>query len=219
MITPNDQDLIISMVGTQYAQNPPKDFVVEYGVRLGMLSRAGGAPNGIGVVAMMQLLREFNVTPKKKPVVIEVSDWTKVSVGTPVLYQGRRGAYKGSSGEGMILVSLDGYKAMIEVNKQEVTLTKPLVEDVDDKVFEKDPDDKVPARAALLEDSEEESKEDSLLNEWGGVDAGSEVMAVWRGKEVKAEFVDIEGDNDVVVLINGTKRKLDASKVKVQAQV
>ncbi len=74
-------------------------------------------------------------------------------------------------------------------------------------------------QAELLEDSEEKSKEDSLLNEWGEVDAGSEVMAVWRGKEVKAEFVDIEGDNDVVVLINGTKRKLDASKVKVQAQV
>ena len=48
---------------------------------------------------------------------------------------------------------------------------------------------------------------------------GAKLMAVWRGKEVKGEFVDIEDDNNVVVLINGTKRKLDASKVTVQAQV
>ena len=219
MIPPNDQDLIISMVGTEYGQNPPKDFVLEYGVRLGMLSRAGGAPNGIGVVSMMQLLREFDVAPHKKPVIVEVSDWTKVGVGTPVLYQGRRGVYKGSSGEGMILVSLDGYKAMIEVSKKEVTLTKPLVESVNDKVFDKDPDDVTPPRAALLDKEGDAKEQDILLDEWGGLEAGSEVMAVWRGKEVKGEFVDIEGDNDVVVLINGTKRKLDASKVTVQAQV
>ena len=215
MITPNDQDLIIAMVGTEYAQNPPKDFVVEYGIRLGMVSRSGGSYTGLGVHGIMQLLREFNVEPHKKPVLVDVSDWTRVPINTPVMYQGRGGVYKGASGDGMILISLDGYKGSIEVVSKEVTLTKPLVADVDDKVFERDPDDKVPARASLLEEAKEGQK-DELLDAWGDIEAGSTVTAVWRGKEVEAEFVDIEGDNDVVVLINGSKRTLDASKVTVQ---
>lgn len=214
MITPNDQDIIISMVGTEYAQDPPEDFVVEYGLRLGMMSRSGSSHNGIGPIALMHLLREFSVSPKKKPVIITVSDWTRVNVGTRIMYQGRGGSFKGSSGEGMILIGLDGYKGAREVPSKDVTLTKPLVDDVDDEVFEQDPDDATPPRAALLEEPSEEP--DALLEEWGGVEAGAAVIAQWRGKDVEAEFVDIDGDNDIVVLINGAKRKLDSSKVKVQ---
>ena len=217
MITPNDQDLIISMVGTEYAQNPPQDFVVEYGVRLGMISRCGGGHGGLGAVAVMQLLREFKAAPKGKPELVAVSDWTRVEVGTTIMYQGRRGIYKGASGGGTILVMLDGYRAMIEVPSREVALTKPIVDGVDDKEFERDPDDAPPARAALLEDAKELVKNDVLLDQWGDVEPGSVVTAQWRGKEVEAEFVDIDGDNDVVVLINGSKRKLDASKVTTQA--
>ena len=215
MITPNDQDIIISMVGTEYAQDPPEDFVVEYGVRLGMMSRSGSSHNGIGPIALMHLLREFGVSPKKKPVIIAVSDWTRVNIGTRIMYQGRGGSYKGSSGEGMILISLDGYKGAREVPQKDVTLTKPLVDDVDDEVFKRDPDDAPPPRAALLEEAKKEP--DALLEEWGEVEAGATVMAQWRGKEVEAEFVDIDGDNDVVVLINGSKRKLESSKVTIQS--
>jgi hypothetical protein len=217
MITPYDQDMIIAMVGPEYAQNPPEDFVVEYATRLGMVSRGGGNFQGLGVIGVMQLLRDFKVEPKKKPQLIAVSDWSRVDKDTPVMYQGRRGVYQGPSGEGHILIRMDGYRASIEVPRKDVTLTKPIVEDVDDKVFQKDPDDAPPPRAALLEpDPVEEKQSDELLDAWGNVEAGSAVIAQWRGKDVEAEFVDIDGDNDIVVLINGAKRKLDSSKVKVQ---
>ena len=218
MITPYDQDMIIAMVGPEYAQNPPEDFVVEYALRLGMVSRGGGNFQGLGVLGVMHLLREFKVEPKKKPQVIAVSDWSKVDKDTPVMYQGRRGVYQGSSGEGHILIKMDGYRASIEVPRKDVTLTRPIVEDVDDKVFDKDPDDAPPPRAALLEQQPaEEEQKDELLDTWGEVEAGATVMAQWRGKEVEAEFVDIDGDNDVVVLINGSKRKLESSKVTIQS--
>lgn len=217
MITPYDQDMIIAMVGPEYAQNPPEDFVVEYAVRLGMVSRGGGNFQGLGVLGVMQILRDFKVEPKKKPQMIAVSDWSRVDKDTPVMYQGRRGIYQGPSGDGQVLIRMDGYRASIEVPQRDVTLTKPIVQDVDDKVFAKDPDDAPPPRAALLEEEPaEEEQKDELLDAWGDVEAGSAVTAVWRGKEVEAEFVDIDGDNDVVVLINGSKRKLDASKVTVQ---
>lgn len=217
MITPYDHDMIIAMVGPEYAQNPPEDFVIEYALRLGMVSRGGGNFQGLGVLGVMQILRDFKVEPKKKPKMVAVSDWSRVEKDTAVMYQGRRGVYQGPSGDGQVLVKMDGYRASIEVPQRDVTLTNPIVEDVDDKVFEKDPDDTPPPRAALLEPEPEENVEkDELLESWGNVEAGSAVTAVWRGKEVEAEFVDIEGDNDVVVLINGSKRKLDASKVTVQ---
>lgn len=217
MITPYDQDMIIAMVGPEFAQKPPEDFVVEYAMRLGMVSRGGGNFQGLGVIGVMQILRDFKVEPKKKPQMIAVSDWSKVDKDTPVMYQGRRGIYQGPSGEGQILIKMDGYRASIEVPRKDVTLTKPIVDNVDDKVFEKDPDDTPPARAALLDpEPVEEGKRDELLDAWGDVEAGSTVYAQWRGKEVKAEFVDIDGDNEVVVLINGSKRKLDASKVSIQ---
>lgn len=216
MITPYDQDMIIAMVGTEYAQNPPKDFVEEYAMRLGMVSRGGGNFQGLGVLGVMQLLRDFKVEPRKKPQMIAVSDWSRVDKDTPVMYQGRRGIYQGPSGEGQILIKMDGYRAAVEVPMKDVTLTKSIVQDVDDKVFSKDPEDAPPPSAALLEEPPEEQEPDELLDTWGNIEAGSEVTAQWRGKEVKAEFVDIDGDNDVVVLINGSKRKLDASKVTVQ---
>lgn len=217
MITPYDQDMIIAMVGPEYAQNPPEDFVVEYAVRLGMVSRGGGNFQGLGVLGVMQILRDFKVEPKKKPQMIAVSDWSRVDKDTPVMYQGRRGIYQGPSGDGQVLIRMDGYRASIEVPQRDVTLTKPIVQDVDDKVFAKDPDDAPPPRAALLEEEPaEEEQKDELLDAWGDVEAGSTVYAQWRGKEVKAEFVDIDGDNDVVVLINGSKRKLDASKVSIE---
>jgi hypothetical protein len=161
MITPYDQDMIIAMVGTEYAQNPPEDFVVEYALRLGMVSRGGGNFQGLGVLGVMQLLRDFKVEPRKKPQVIAVSDWSRVEKDTPVMYQGRRGVYQGPSGEGHILIKMDGYRASIEVPRKDVTLTKPIVEDVDDKVFAKNPDDAPPPRAALLdpEPVEEEPKQ------------------------------------------------------------
>ena len=152
MITPNDHDLMIAMVGPDFAQNPPEDFVVEYALRLGMVSRGGGNFQGLGILGVMHILREFKVEPKKKPQVIAVSDWSKVDKDIPIMYQGRRGVYQGPSGEGYVLIRMDGYRASIEGPRRDVTLTKPIVEDVDDKVFERDPDDAPPpARAALLD--------------------------------------------------------------------
>jgi hypothetical protein len=46
---------------------------------------------------------------------------------------------------------MDGYRASIEVPRKDVTLTKPIVEDVDDNVFSKNPDDAPPPRVALLD--------------------------------------------------------------------
>jgi hypothetical protein len=151
MITPHDHDMIIAMVGPEFAQKPPEDFVVEYALRLGMVARGGGNFQGLGVLGVMQILRDFKVEPRKKPKLIEVSDWSRVDKQTAVMYQGRRGVYQGPSGEGHILLRMDGYRALIEVPRKDVTLTKPVVEDVDDKVFERDPDDAPPPRAALLD--------------------------------------------------------------------
>lgn len=152
MILPEDQETIIAMVGTAALDinKPPKEFVDEYLLRLGMLSRAGKM-GCMGPLGMMQLLRDFNFVPVEKKQQAAVSDWTKIDQGTPVLVSGKRGTYYGPAGAGCVLVQYDGQRARVEVPFSTVTIAERIVDGMDDSAFEKEPE---PPAAKLTEASD-----------------------------------------------------------------
>lgn len=149
MILPEDQEIIIAMVGTSgFDLNaPPSGFVDEYLLRLGMLSRAGKM-GPLGHIGMVHLLREFQIAPVAKKEPEQVGDWTNINQGTPVLIEGRKGTYFGPSGAGFVLVQLEGQRMRIEVPKASVTVAPSVVDGLSESDFKREPD---PPAAKLTE--------------------------------------------------------------------
>lgn len=269
-ITPNDRELISAMVGPDFAAEPSEGFIAEYGVRLGMMSRAGVTQYGLGPVPIMQLLRDFEIETTKPAEPVEVSDWRKVPGGTPIVSEGRNGTFLSIAGEGMLIVNIDGFRANHETAAANVMLKAPLVVGVDDSKFDEDPDYAMsPAAAALVESGKEgagESSESSEENQDGEESDGTEspatespatespatgklptataeqvlqpqgtpgktddLFAIWGevepntnvvylaedGTPVVATYVDLEGESDIVLLIDGERTVVDASLVSI----
>jgi hypothetical protein len=149
MILPEDQETIIAMVGVHAIDlnAPPKAFVDEYLLRLGMMSRAG-KQGCLGPAGMMQLLRDQNIAPVEKKAQAAVSDWTRINQGTPILCAGKRGVYYGPAGSGCVLVQFEGQRARVEVPFSTVTIAEPIVDGMDDDAFDREPE---PPAAKLTE--------------------------------------------------------------------
>lgn len=237
MITPTDHDLLVAMVGPKFTENIPQSFKDEYGVRLGMLSRAGVSAQGLGIFPLMQLLRDMKIEPEKKDQTFEVDDWRKVEVGRTIMYEGRRGKFVEISGDGMILIRLDGYRGNHEVPGRLVTLTKPKVQDVPDETFENDPDYEPTPQAQEFDrknqpqDPQREADDSSrgegsvddgddrgdvLFETWQHVPAGTAVEFTNDDDELDlAEYVDVEGKDSVILLYQGRNKVVPADRVKV----
>jgi hypothetical protein len=229
MILPEDQEIIIAMVGVAIdINNPPKEFVDEYLLRLGMLGRAG-RQGGLGALGMMALLRKFEVEPAAKKTPDAVSDWTRVDQGETVMVAGRRARYFGPAGSGCLLIQYEGQRAKVEVPIGTVTRAGKVVDGIDDQAFEKDPE---PPAAALTEagakkpaakkskkservdDQPPEPEVDQeVLNAWGLVDPGSPVKVKIGEDWLDAEFADCQKDDLLSIVLDGKKMTVAASDV------
>lgn len=201
--------------------NPPKEFVDEYLIRLGMMSRAGRSGD-LGPAMLCQLLRDLKIEPKGQPQMTVVNDWSTVAVGAVIDYEGRRGVYVGSSSDGYCTIRLDGQRVAIEVSRNRVTLALKPVDGIDESAFKREPE---PAAAGLLKSEEEKQAEQkieepnferqAILNQWGTVEAGEKVHALINGKTVDAEFVDVSEERlTLLVVYRGKRHELQPSQVQ-----
>jgi len=225
MILPDDLDLIESMVGRQALDfdNLPKEFVEEYLTRLGMMSRAGKS-GPLGPVAIMQLLRDMHISPEGKTQLVTVKDWSNVASGTVIVYEGRRGIFQATSVAGMVLIKLDGYRAMTEVPASLVTLAVRKVDGIDDEAFKAEPAPPAAIHTRSQDEIERDEarakvspEEQSVLNTWGMLEAGDPVkVAQADGTVVDGEFIDVAGDKLLVMV--GSKRTRLAPSVVSKAE-
>lgn len=221
MILPDDQDTLKAMMGTGMDPlKPPKEFVDEYLLRLGMMSRAGRS-GALGPAMLCQLLRDLKMEPKGQPQMVVVSDWSGVAPNTVISYEGRRGVYLGAASDGYCIIRLDGQRSAQEVDRSRVTLALKPVDGIDESAFKREPE---PPAAGLLKSEAEKQAEQSaeqpdferqaILNQWGTVEAGERVHARINGKTVDAEFVDISEERlTLLVVYKGKRHELQPSEV------
>ena len=198
MITPSDRELMSAMVNTQFVdlEQYPEGFVDEYGIRLGMINRAGVSTPGLGPLGVMQLLRDFKVASGAiEQNLTAVSNWREVPVDTIIMCEGRRGRFKGILGEGRIEVQLDGFRAHHEVPASSCTLAKPLVAGVENSAFDNEP--LTAAQQGVVES--EKAQFDEAWLAWNNIEAGTEVIYEDdKGQTCAGEFVDFQ-DGKVVL--------------------
>lgn len=214
MIVPADRELIAQMVGhDRFETGYPANLVKEYEIRARMLSSIG-TTGGIGPVAVMGLLRDFNIGPTKPPLFEDVKDWRDVEPGAIIYYRGDRGRFVSAGEAGRIFVKMDGYRAEWEVPRDEVSLKvkAPMEEDVD-------PEDE-PVRMGAIETSTEPveraepTEEEILFGKWIAVDPMTKVTAMIDGEEVEGEFVSIDG-TDITLYVDEEAVSVEASKVQL----
>ena len=212
MITVNDQELIGAMVGNVFEGGYPEDFADEYQIRLRMIAR-GGMVGGLGPIAIMQLLRDFNISPAKPDTYEEVNDWRLMTQGTVVYVEGQKGTFDSVSTDGRLLVKIDGSGPIREVNASTVKVKAAIVEGVPDAAFEPHPDDELTDKQRLEEEKNAPpSKADMLFAAWQGVEAGETVMVEIAGESFEAEYVDVDGDK-IAVLLEDEVQSFDPSQV------
>jgi len=224
-ITEIDRALINQMVGPEmFEKGYPETFLDEYLIRARMLS-AAGKTGGLGSEAIMQLLRDFNVSKPPPPELVEVKDWRDIATGAVIYFRGDRGRFVQALENGRVLVKMDGQRAQWEVNRNEITLrTTPVLADYDDPI--EDEAVIIPAAEAAVnvpvpEDSPQEirepTEEELLFQQWVAVDPLTKVIAEIDGEEVEGEFVTIDG-NEITLYINEEAVSLEASKVQLPVQ-
>jgi len=212
---PRDADLARQMVGNLFVRGVPDKLSAEYKIRVRMVN-AAGVTDGLGPVGMMMLLRDFRLDKVEAAAPKKVSAWRGINPGTEVTHLGRAAVFKQATSDNAVLIQYHGHRAATEVPGEEVSLADEIVEGVPNEAFEQDrSDDLGPAAAAKGEAlADEPTKAELLYQEWGNVNPTSEVMVTIDGKEVAAEFIDVEGEA-LTVLLNGSEMRVDPASVKL----
>jgi len=212
-IHPDDEDTIISMIGTL-----PEDVETEYMKWLRMKHR-GGESGRLGTVPLVCMLRSLGYgppEPKRRAVSTDgVVRWRSVKEGSKVsvMEDGdvKVGTYVGKSVDGTIAIIFPDTGFIYEYSPKDVTLLKGLPEDIDEESMEVI-EDAVDARMQSLDDSFEDDKveydEISMENDWGAVEVGDRVMYGEDEDTYEGTFVCIGPKDFEVTILHSDGEKI-----------
>lgn len=211
MLLPADEESVIRMVGSRVASKLSPEFVAEYQLRLQMVNMEGSSH--LGAIGLVGLLREFGYKPEPKPK-LQPADLSADS-GRKVIYAGRSGEYVREGSDGMAVIRLNGERAAREVPINQLQMLAPIVDGIDDDAFEREPGS--PA-AQLFDEQDDEDPQEiaALLSKWSDVDPGTTVYCEFEGKTFEAEYIDIEGDSSVAVMIEGKRQVMPDANVHLE---